>query len=333
MSAWDNLDKDSSPKGEGEQVEQVTEVDVAGVDDDSYLAYEEVDELIEAEQQEPAPKKKNMKPVLIGAGVLALGLLGGMGYMVNAMLSAGKSGGSDVMVEQPSGGLPEDGAELAGASSASEPVDMFTDAAPSSPDVAASDASLAASSADQAASSEPSVAAAMPASDVPLASSGPAGSVTSAPAVVAAADPALSGKVGQLQDKVDALANDVDEIKRRLAQSPSVSSNVSNDKPRHKVASQKRVVHASKKRAKGDVKVAQGDKKVTAKDVSAPRGDSDSVSGLSLRAVNPPSGPDMQAWVMDGDKITVVTKGSVIRGAKVTLIESDRVVTTAGVIR
>jgi hypothetical protein len=57
------------------------------------------------------------------------------------------------------------------------------------------------------------------------------------------------------------------------------------------------------------------------------------LSGLSLRAVYPPTGADMQAWVMEGDALRVVARGSVIAGHRVIEVQPDKVLTDQGVIR
>lgn len=54
---------------------------------------------------------------------------------------------------------------------------------------------------------------------------------------------------------------------------------------------------------------------------------------LILRGVFPPSGADQQAWVVDGDRVVVVSKGDRIRGATVVNVTSDLVKTTLGEIR
>jgi len=59
----------------------------------------------------------------------------------------------------------------------------------------------------------------------------------------------------------------------------------------------------------------------------------DPVPGMSLRAVFPPSGPDMQAWVMEGEALRVLVRGSVIGGQRVIDVQPDRVITERGVIR
>jgi hypothetical protein len=55
--------------------------------------------------------------------------------------------------------------------------------------------------------------------------------------------------------------------------------------------------------------------------------------GVHLRGVYPPTGDDRRAWVLDGKTLVVVLVGDKVHGAKVKAIESDRVVTDAGVIR
>lgn len=57
------------------------------------------------------------------------------------------------------------------------------------------------------------------------------------------------------------------------------------------------------------------------------------LEGLNLRAVYPAAGPDMQAWVMEGDSMRVVSRGSVVGGARVLEVKSGLVVTDRGVIR
>jgi hypothetical protein len=57
------------------------------------------------------------------------------------------------------------------------------------------------------------------------------------------------------------------------------------------------------------------------------------LEGMSLRAVYPPSGADSQAWVMDGQVLRVVARGSYIGGARVLEVLADRVITDQGFIR
>lgn len=58
-------------------------------------------------------------------------------------------------------------------------------------------------------------------------------------------------------------------------------------------------------------------------------------SNLVLRGVYPPQGEDRQAWILNQKSgvITVVSKGTVIDGATVVRIDSDRITTSKGVIR
>ncbi len=54
---------------------------------------------------------------------------------------------------------------------------------------------------------------------------------------------------------------------------------------------------------------------------------------LKLRGVYPPQGEDQQAWVVDGERVSVVTKGDRVRGAIVLSVSGDLVKTTLGDIR
>ena len=58
-----------------------------------------------------------------------------------------------------------------------------------------------------------------------------------------------------------------------------------------------------------------------------------SLPGLQLRAVHPSFGPDMQAWVLEGDQVRVVNRGSMVAGARVLEVRNNSVVTDRDVIR
>lgn len=349
MSAWDELDKDSAATGSSDA--DASGNGNGGDADDGYddandrdgQSYDEAElgdvddaQVIDSPPaQAESAKKKNLKLLLIGVGVLGVVLLGGMVYAVSSAMS---SGGNQHSQEVASAEVIEESAD---ASSGMLVEHSASDASAGMLSDVPSHESASAVQSAATAPLDPASAVAAP----PVAASAVAVAATPAAAavapVVAAVDGALPGKVDRLESRVDAIAQDIEEIKRRLSSGSAVGERRAVRSEVRRAAVSGKVAKASK--AKGQKKSVESGGAAEVAKTQAPSAQVataparaefvSALDGLSLRAVNPPSGPDMQAWIMDGDKVTVVAKGSVVRGARVTLVESDRVVTTAGVIR
>lgn len=362
MSAWDQLNRDDPENGDGKDRQGDKGLDetpvsawaseAADVEDAQVSRYD--DHVIEAEESQAQTKpKKNLKPLLFAMGGVALLLVGGMGYVLMSLLSA----------PAPSSGISQAPAaieqqmHMGMAAAPAEPVGMF---AQSAAPAASSDAMGMDPAGQGAAQLGATTAAIQPAvlggqgaatGDRSVGAQGGGEGVaqaalsTSAPAaaaaMVAGSSAADDGQRAELEKRLATMEGDIAEIKRKLdelskssrsaAAKPLRSASRSDGaaKPRASTSHQPRKVAATKDAAPAK----DGEPSAPAGGAATAQAVAEGVEGLSLRAVNPPHGPDMQAWVMDGDRIMVVSRGSTIRGARVTSIELDRVVTDRGVIR
>lgn len=370
MNAWEQLNRDdpeNQPGNERRDGDSLDRNDDGPSDlgaEDARVSRIHEDEVIDAEEA-PQKPKKNLKPLLFGMGAFVLLLVGGMVYVVMSLLSTPNTSAGYAQSAEPSHQL----APAAVRAGQAESVNLFADSAAS----AASQDPLAQGGAPVDAGAVPgnvnlSTAATMdaptaPAADslaqgAPAAPTGAEGATGAAaqvgqvaraagaaalagqtPQVQAAASPSSEEQRAALEKRLAGMESDIAEIKRKLdelAKAPRAAQastkpartatrqQATAAKPRE--ATRQRTATASKSE---EAAASAPTPAATAAAAAAPTG----VEGLSLRAVNPPHGPDMQAWVMDGDRIMVVTRGSTIRGARVTSIELDRVVTDRGVIR
>lgn len=88
-------------------------------------------------------------------------------------------------------------------------------------------------------------------------------------------------------------------------------------------------VHVAKAGSRGKAAAsAKASNKAVAEPVTT-----DAIARLQLRGVYPPRGADKRAWVVDGETMHSVSAGETINGAKVLSVETDRVITSGGVIR
>lgn len=129
-----------------------------------------------------------------------------------------------------------------------------------------------------------------------------------------------------LSARIDRLVNEVDELRQqqqRVQQAKLAAPQVA--KARSPAADARRTPTRSATKPSDDARDAQA---APARAVAQ-----QAMEGFSLRAVYPPAGPDMQAWVMEGESLRIVSKGSTIAGAVVVDVQSDRVVTERGIIR
>ncbi len=158
--------------------------------------------------------------------------------------------------------------------------------------------------------------------------------------------------------EVQALQKTIEELKARIETMSKDMAALRDQRARQaaQTAPQKTAGNEARTHAKSEAKSeAKADRKAQAPNQSARRGAQpdqaptagvaavttapaaapvqDPMQGMNLRAVYPPSGADMQAWVMEGEVLRVVSRGSVIAGARVVDVLPDRVVTERGIIR
>lgn len=142
--------------------------------------------------------------------------------------------------------------------------------------------------------------------------------------VVAALQPQAAAvsteKAGQLENRVDTLDKRVSEMESTIN---SLNRKITTSSVAPSVAKQHATSPVQKKS-----KVA---KSSAPSEVAKPQ---PVALELKLKGVYPPQGPDQQAWILNpkNDAITVVSKGSMVEGARVLSIQSDRIVTDKGFI-
>ena len=333
MSAWDDLDKAdrdggafgaSRNGGAGDQHDHDRDDDDAGDGDE-----------LEVHDVEASPvKKKNSRAKALALvtllGVAALSVVGWAGLRVTRALSGGPVAVAPV-VEQT---VPAD----AGAPSAmaAQPGQAAATWLGSGDSVAA--ASPATNVAPPMAEAAATVNIAEPSPRSDAGTSGSEAPIAPALASAGADDgrveaigrdvAALQARLDQVEKTVGTIASSVErsaargETRTRVVR-PSQTSRPA--RPSARPAREAQVAAA----ARPDVVSRQTDKP-GAGSASAQELD---LSGFSLRAVYPTSGPDMMAWVVEGDRVHAVSKGSQLRGTTVVRVEVDRVVTAGGVIR
>jgi hypothetical protein len=146
-----------------------------------------------------------------------------------------------------------------------------------------------------------------------------AAAVMQQPAPNGAADPqvvlALQSSIERLDARIEQLSREVAQIREPRARAPSVAQASASSKPR---------------KAPPAHQAAPPEQLPASQDAPAT---TETIASMSLRAVFPPTGADMQAWVMDGQTLRVVSKGSQLGGGRVLEVRPDRVLTDRGVIR
>jgi len=322
MSRFEDDDADRAggpPMHPGVGIDQAEPVmDRDGVEPDS-PGLADGDDVVDAQPAAtPSPKKRSIVPIA-AFGVVFLGVLGAVGYSMFGML-AGKAPAA----------LPQE------AYSAAPPV---AEQPPAQPAVAAVVAASPASAVDvsSAQGAQPVVvqippeahASAQP-SAAPTAQPPVVQQVAVAPAATPAVTSAIDTQVAQgLQASIDRIDARIEQLSREVAQlreqrtrvaaapAAQVAAAPASSKPRRAAARS-----ASPAQASASAAVATLDSK-----------SSDTIASMSLRAVFPPTGADMQAWVMDGETLRVVSKGSSLGDGRVLEVRPDRVVTDRGVIR
>lgn len=169
-----------------------------------------------------------------------------------------------------------------------------------------------------------------PASVATVANGGAALAGAVGAAASAKTDAAADRRLGEVEARVGRLEADVRETKEMVAKAmqqkavhpkqatPGGAVQAKSDRP------------ASKPRA-----VAKSEsKKDATKEAAEPAAEaSTGVAAMRLQAVYPSSGPDMQAWVRDGETVRVVAKGAKLGDATVLSVAADKVVTNKGIVR
>jgi hypothetical protein len=283
----------------------------------------DVDDVVDAQPAAtPSPKKRSIVPIA-AFGVVFLGVLGAVGYSMLGML-AGKAPAA----------LPQE------AYSAAPPVVEPPAAQPAvAAVVTASPASAVDASPAQA--TQPVVVQIPPEAH---ASAQPSASQTvqpqvaqqvsqqtaTAPAATPAVTSAIDTQVAQgLQASIDRIDARIEQLSREVAQLREQRTRVAAAPAAQVVAAP-----ASSKPRRAAARSASPAEASASTAVATPQSkSSDTIASMSLRAVFPPTGADMQAWVMDGETLRVVSKGSSIGDGRVLEVRPDRVVTDRGVIR
>jgi hypothetical protein len=357
-NAWDELNREDpeNPGGqEGAEGEfpldpEDRQYDADEVEDANVSRFDE--RVIDADEADPPAKKKNLKPLLFALAGVGVLMVGGMAYVMMALLSSPGSASGSASGYSQQAAPSEQVTSMAIAEPAAGSVNLFEEpTSATNPGMGTIEAAgiggagaLGAAPANAPATSAEGMnsSVAMPEQTAREADVGHADPLSAQ--VNSAAAPAAGSEQGaELQQRLVVMERDIAEIKRKLdelAKAPRSSRAAKPTSPAHRAAQSSAnatgnataVVNSRTSSAvakKDSIGSGSNDEVISAAVKAAPAG----VEGMSLRAVNPPHGPDMQAWVMDGDRIMVVSRGSVIRGARVTSIELDRVVTDRGVIR
>ena len=277
-----------------------------------------------------AAKPKSNVMILALAGLIVLGVVGGVGYMVNQKYFAQKaSSDSSAVFETP-------------LSKSAVNANVFDEAPPINP--ADAPPPLVAASAPQGAELVPSV----------LALAAPAG-ISSAPVAIATTvvvppkveKPVVVVIPAKVDSPVVVVQAKPVEIEKPTALPSEVKVEVAPKKVvTHKRAARQVVVataspntKASRSTGKAKVK-SKGRAKAKAKAVSAEAGEKAEIfmlpAGIKVKSVYPLSGKDVQAWLTDGaGRTEIVRVGDSLRsGSRVTAIVAEKglVITDAGTI-
>lgn len=148
----------------------------------------------------------------------------------------------------------------------------------------------------------------------------PAQVAVQAPAATVAAT--ANAEVTELGQRVDQVESTVKSIEAKVDAIGTKLNSTKAAKPGAKAPKRTTEKQARSAPAKKPVAKARAEKKEAV-----------ALAGLSLRAVYPTAGPDMQAWVAQGEEVRVVVKGSYIDGATVLEVKPDVVLTDRGPIR
>jgi len=311
MSAWDEVkNNEKGPDSRGPDSRSGHEPPVVS---------DHVEDIVEAEVK---PRKKGPHPRLVLAlfGALILGIVGFFGYSLASKLSKPGRPPAPVAAKP---AVPLDGAAGKGSVGGSRGT-VLMDGVERAP--AAAIVGEAASAAQVPIGQNTATRAPLAGEVAPLASTAAATLLDRAQA----ADP----RFDEVSDRITSLERSVATLTARMAAPAPVAPK------RSPVAADAATVHARHAvvaGAAGPTSTSPGPGRAARKPAAMITELADEVppeiSRLQLRGVFPPTGADMQAWVVDGDKTISVSKDSVINGARVVRVEPDRVVTTRGVIR
>lgn len=335
MSAWDEARDELHPGDDGEGS---TGGEVGGaatararLDDgfDDVAAQEDAPadsqhqgsqyEDIEAER----PKKKGLNPklVMVALGAVAMTLVGAFAWKASQVLMARKGpGAQSVAVAEP---MPVDAGARAPATILGSEASGAEDR-PAAPLDAAPVTAAAAVPEDVRPESAPPAPAAVAAATPPAA----APVSTDAAAATAPVVAGLVEQVQQLRREVQSLRGDLD----RQAARPAGA--LTRGQPHPPATTARPAASPTQPREAEQVRVAAARETVTPPEVVHGSSASTRVlPNMRLRGVYPPTGDDRQAWVLLGDSVQIVARGSVVGGATVLRIDSDQVLTDKGAIR
>lgn len=304
--------------------------DAHAFDDGAHLD----DDIVDAE---PVAKKKGRPVVLLGVLALVVvtvvGVIGSRAMKaIGGASSAPQMAQPEVIPVSPSGVLQADQG-LAPVAAVDRGVFGGDAGTPAATGLTETTASVADQAASNAAASLSAVAtgAQMPVASVaasavqaPVAESGAQGHR----AVDQAAIDQVSRRVDSVESAVKSIETKVDAIDAKLSAAQS-------ERRTPKASSGTAAKRSKPAPAKKSTATAAA-RKSTTKPAASRAGDSASsraLAGLNLRAVYPTAGPDMQAWVAQGEQVRVVSKGSYIDGATVLEVKRDVVLTDRGPIR
>jgi hypothetical protein len=330
-------------------------------------SFDPPDDAIDAEVVAPsAPAKRKKGPLLVFGAVFGVAVIAVVISMLRVMTGGTDRRAQDLAMQAPQIPPAPTAPAAAPPPQAVDPTQAQPGAVPAGaagqdPAVAAQMAQAAALQAAQTAQAPQPSALAAPA--LPPVAAVPGVTAPAAPAAAGVAAQQGAAPVAAVQSKdVQALQKTIDDLKGRLdtmskemaalrdqrnrqAAQPAqpgstqkVASNARQDKQAKAEASTQAAQAAKKRPAPREEVVASssGSPSVTVSTVAVATpatSGSEPMQGLNLRAVYPPSGADMQAWVMEGEMLRVVSRGSTIAGLRVLEVLPDRVVTDRGVIR
>lgn len=309
------------------------------------------DDAVDAEVVAPAaPAKRRKGPILIFGAVFGVALVAVVVSMLRVMTGGSDRGAQDMAMTAPA--MPVATATPPAPDPALQSTPQATagaaPGAPGAPDAAAAQAAQAAQASALAAPTLPPVAA-VPGVTTPVAqvaaqpAAQPAAPLTGAAAAAGAPQTAevkaLQKTIEDLKGRIDTMSKEMATLReQRSRQAAESVGQKKSDKPAP-VRSAAKVEKPTNAQAAAQRKGSPGEDAagtVTARSsavAAAPAIQSEPMQGFNLRAVFPPTGADMQAWVMEGEILRVVSRGSTIAGHRVLDVLPDRVVTDSGVIR
>jgi hypothetical protein len=325
---------------------------------DSGRAFGPPEDVVDAHVVAPAAPPKRRKGPLLAFGAVFGVIVIAVGIAMFRVLAGGSGQVSQDMAMAPPPMMPAP-PPMMPAPATPAPIDpAVPPAAPAAPSVQAATAEALAQTAAPSALAAPALPAvpAVPGLTTPPSTTATttstataAGSVSASP-VQSKEVQALQKTVDELKTRVDTMSKDIAAIRDQRARQVSQTGIQKADEARAQAKAERRPQSSSQTARRGTQPgqsattagaatgvgpgaTAAGATAMVVSTAAAAPPPQDPMQGLNLRAVYPPSGADMQAWVMEGEVLRVVSRGSEIAGTRVLDVLPDRVVTDRGVIR